>query len=120
MTFFGTVMILLCVMNYFAPFWAFSVPSTLVTTVIAQFTCFSTLLILGVVGVSLACLAKPFKLRNVLWLPFIYAYWGFQSFIAMFALFEILLRRKRRWRKTEHSGQVTCMPEHSVVDALLK
>ena len=111
MTLFGTFMILLCVVNYFAPFWAFSVPSTLVTTVIAQFTCFSTLFILGVVGVALACMAKPFKLRNVLWLPFIYAYWGFQSFIAMYALFEIVLRRKRRWRKTEHSGRVTGAPE---------
>lgn len=107
MTLFGTFMILLCVVNYFAPLWAFSVPSTLVTTVIAQFTCFSTLFILGLVGVALACMTKPFKLRNVLWLPFIYAYWGFQSFIAMYALFEMVLRRKRRWRKTEHSGRVT-------------
>jgi cellulose synthase/poly-beta-1,6-N-acetylglucosamine synthase-like glycosyltransferase len=107
MTLFGTFMILLCVVNYFAPFWAFSVPSTLVTTVIAQFTCFSTLFILGVVGVALACVTEPFKLQNVLWLPFIYFYWGFQSLIALYALFEIVLRRKRRWRKTEHSGQVT-------------
>jgi cellulose synthase/poly-beta-1,6-N-acetylglucosamine synthase-like glycosyltransferase len=111
MTFFGTFMILLCVINYFAPLWAFSVPSTLVTTVIVQFTSFSTLLVLGLIGVALACMAKPFRFRNVLWLPFIYAYWGFQSFIAMFALFEIALRRKRRWRKTEHSGQVTAVPE---------
>jgi len=112
MTFFGTVLILLCVVNYcvvnyIAPFWAFSVPSTLVTTVIAQFTSFSTLFILGLVGVALACVVKPLRLRNVLWLPFIYAYWGFQSFIALYALFEIALRRKRRWRKTEHSGRVT-------------
>jgi cellulose synthase/poly-beta-1,6-N-acetylglucosamine synthase-like glycosyltransferase len=107
MTIFGTFMILLCVVNYFAPFWAFSVPSTLVTTVIAQVTCFGTLLLLGLVGVALACVTRPFRLRNVLWLPFIYAYWGFQSFIAMFALFEIVLRRKKRWRKTEHTGRVT-------------
>jgi len=120
MTFFGTFMILLCVVNYFAPFWAFSVPSTLVTTVIAQFTSFSTLLVLGLIGVALACMAKPFKLRNVLWLPFIYAYWGFQSFIAMYALFEIMLRRKRRWRKTEHSGQVTDRSEERVAGGLLR
>jgi cellulose synthase/poly-beta-1,6-N-acetylglucosamine synthase-like glycosyltransferase len=107
MTLFGTFMILLCVVNYFAPFWAFSVPSTLVTTVIAQFTCFSTLLVLGLVGVGLACVTRPIRLTNVLWLPFIYVYWGFQSFIALYALLEIVLRRKRRWRKTEHSGMVT-------------
>ncbi|MBN1245760.1 glycosyltransferase family 2 protein [Candidatus Bathyarchaeota archaeon] len=118
MTLFGTFMILLCVVNYFAPFWAFSVPSTLVTTVIAQFTCVFTLFILGLVGVALACMAKPFRLRNVLWLPFIYVYWGFQSFIAMYALLEIALRRKRRWRKTEHSGQVTGRPEERLAAGL--
>jgi cellulose synthase/poly-beta-1,6-N-acetylglucosamine synthase-like glycosyltransferase len=107
MTLFGTFMILLCVLNYFAPFWAFSLPPNSVTTVIAQFTCFSTLLFLGVIGVALGFMTKPVRLRNVLWLPFIYAYWGFQSFIAMYALFEIVLRKKKRWRKTAHSGAVT-------------
>jgi cellulose synthase/poly-beta-1,6-N-acetylglucosamine synthase-like glycosyltransferase len=107
MTFFATFMILLCVFNYVAPFWAFSLPSTSITTVIAQFTGFSTLFFLGVIGVALALMTKPIRLRNVLWLPFIYVYWGFQSFIAMYALLEIALRRKRRWRKTAHSGMVT-------------
>jgi len=111
MTLFGTFIIMLCVVNYFAPLWAFSVPSTLVTIVIAQFTCFFTLLSLGLVGLALACMVKPFRLRNVLWLPFIYAYWAFQSFIALYALFEIVLRRKPRWRKTEHSGLITGGPK---------
>jgi biofilm PGA synthesis N-glycosyltransferase PgaC len=107
MTFLGTLMILLCVFNYFSPFWFFSLSSTEVTAFIAQFTCFSTLFFLGVIGVGLALVTKPYRLRNVLWLPFIYAYWGFQSFIAMYALLEIVLRRKRRWRKTAHLGVVT-------------
>ena len=107
MTFFGTFMILACVLNYFAPFWAFSLPANSITAVIAQFTSFTTLFFLGVIGVALAFMTKPVRLRNVLWLPFIYAYWGFQSFIAMYALFEIVLRRKKRWRKTVHSGTVT-------------
>lgn len=114
MTLFGTFMILLCVLNYFAPFWAFSLSYNSVTMVIAQFTCFSTLFFLGVIGVALACVTKPFRLRNVLWLPFIYAYWGFQSFIAMYALFEIVLQRERRWRKTMHLGEVTGMSETRV------
>jgi cellulose synthase/poly-beta-1,6-N-acetylglucosamine synthase-like glycosyltransferase len=107
MTLFGTFLILLCVVNYFAPLWAFSVPSTWIIIVIVQFTSLFTLLALGVVGIALAFMSKPLRLRNVLWLPFIYAYWGFQSFIALYAVFEIVLRRKRLWRKTEHSGQVT-------------
>jgi cellulose synthase/poly-beta-1,6-N-acetylglucosamine synthase-like glycosyltransferase len=107
MTLFGTFLILLCVVNYFAPLWAFSVPSTLILTVIVQFTSLFTLLMLGVVGIALACMSKPLKLRNVLWLPFIYAYWAFQSFIALYAVLDIVLRRKRLWHKTEHSGLVT-------------
>jgi cellulose synthase/poly-beta-1,6-N-acetylglucosamine synthase-like glycosyltransferase len=120
MTLFGTFMILLCVLNYFAPFWAFSLPANSVTTAIAQFTCFSTLFFLGVIGVALAFMAKPIRLRNVLWLPFIYVYWGFQSFIAMYALLEVLLRRKRRWRKTEHSGRVTGVSEERVAAGLYR
>lgn len=107
MTLFGTFMILLAVVNYFAPFWAFSLPSASIVTLIAQLTCLSTLFFLGVVGVALAFLTKPYRLKNVLWLPLIYVYWGFQSLIAMYALLEILLRRKRQWRKTAHSGAVT-------------
>jgi cellulose synthase/poly-beta-1,6-N-acetylglucosamine synthase-like glycosyltransferase len=107
MTLFGTFLILLCVVNYFAPLWAFSVPSTLILTVIVQVTSLFTLLVLGVAGIALACMSKPLRLRNVLWLPFIYAYWGFQSFIALYAVCEIVLRRKRLWRKTEHFGLVT-------------
>jgi cellulose synthase/poly-beta-1,6-N-acetylglucosamine synthase-like glycosyltransferase len=107
MTLFGTFMILLCVLNYSAPFWAFSLPPNSITTVIAQITCLCTLFFLGLIGISLAFMTKPVKLRNVLWLPFIYIYWGFQSFIAMYALFEIVFRKKKRWRKTDHSGLVT-------------
>jgi cellulose synthase/poly-beta-1,6-N-acetylglucosamine synthase-like glycosyltransferase len=116
-TLFGTFMILLCVVNYLAPFWAFSMPPTSVASLVAQFTGFATLFIIGVVGVALALMARPIRLRNVLWLPFIYAYWGFQSFIGMYALFEVVLRRKRRWRKTEHSGQVTGESEEQYPNA---
>jgi hypothetical protein len=65
-------------------------------------------------------MAKPLRLRNVLWLPFIYAYWGFQSFIAVYALFEILLRRKRQWRKTEHTGKVSGISEEQLVAGLVE
>ena len=108
-TLFGTFMILLCVVNYFMPFLAFSVPSNMLTVLIAQFASLFTLFMLGTVGVALAFMVKPFRLRSVLWLPFIYAYWGFQSFIAMYALLQIILRRPKRWHKTARSGLVTEM-----------
>jgi cellulose synthase/poly-beta-1,6-N-acetylglucosamine synthase-like glycosyltransferase len=114
MTFFGTFVLMLCVFNYFVPFLAISLPATVSLPLIALFSSLATLVVLGLVGLALACMAKPLKLRNVLWLPFIYAYWGFQSYIALYAMVEVLLRRKKRWRKTEHSGQVTCVLEDQV------
>jgi len=107
MTLLGTFIIVLCVVNYFMAFWAFSMPPTFLMTVLTQFTSMFTLIILGVVGVALAYVSKPFRIRNVLWLPFIYAYGGFQSFIALYALFQIILRRPIIWNKTARSGFVT-------------
>lgn len=107
MTLFGTFIIMLFALNYFAPFFAFLATPTAAAILFAQVTPFATLLTLGLVGVSLVFMERPFRVRNVLWLPFIFAYWGFQSFIAAYAFIEIVLRRKRRWRKTEHLGLIT-------------
>jgi cellulose synthase/poly-beta-1,6-N-acetylglucosamine synthase-like glycosyltransferase len=114
MTLFGTFTILLCVVNYFMAFWAFSMPPAFMTTILAQFTSLFTMIILGFAGVGLACATKPFRIRNVLWLPFIYAYWAFQSFIAMYALFQIILRRPRKWHKTTRSGFITTAQKEKV------
>jgi hypothetical protein len=66
---------------------------------------------------ALVCVTKPLRLANLLWLPFIYAYWGFQSFIAMYALLQIALRRPSRWSKTKRSGAVTAeRPKKILVD----
>lgn len=107
MTLFGTFIIMLFALNYFAPFFAFLVTPTVAAILFTQFASLATLLTLGLVGVGLVCMERPFRLRNVLWLPFIFVYWGFQSFIAVCALAEIVLRRKQRWRKTEHLGIIT-------------
>jgi len=106
-TLFGTFIIMLFALNYFAPFCAFLATPTVGTILFAQFTSFATLLSLVLVGVSLVFMERPFRVSNLLRLPFIFAYWGFQSVIAVYALIEIVLRRKRRWRKTEHLGLIT-------------
>ena len=106
-TLFGTLVMILCVVNYFMAFWSFSMPPNFVMTMVVQFTSLFTLIILGVVGIALAYVAKPHSVRSVLWLPFIYVYWGFQSFIAVYALLQEILRRPRKWSKTARSGLVT-------------
>ena len=55
-------------------------------------------------GCVLVYALKPRKLSNLLWLPFIYAYWFLQTVIATYALSLVLLRRPRVWRKTDKSG----------------
>jgi hypothetical protein len=57
-------------------------------------------------GFVLIWASKPRKAKSVLWLPFIYFYWTFQAIVASYAVGLILLRRPRKWVKTEKSGTV--------------
>jgi cellulose synthase/poly-beta-1,6-N-acetylglucosamine synthase-like glycosyltransferase len=116
MTLFGTYLIVMCIVSYFMAAWSFMLPPSLALTVITRFTSLLTLAILAVAGMALVCVAKPLRLANLLWLPFIYAYWGFQSFIAMYALLQIALRRPSRWSKTKRSGVVTAQVAKDILE----
>ena len=107
MTLFGTYLIVLCVVSYFMAAWSFLLPNYFILALMMRFTSLLTLAILALAGTALVFVTKPFRLSNLLWLPFIYAYWGFQSFIAMYAIFQIALRRPGKWSKTTRSGMVT-------------
>lgn len=107
MTLAGTFIIMLCLANYLMAFWFMYEPPTLIMTAIAQVTSIFTLAILGVVGIALVCMTRSLRLRSALWLPFIYAYWGFQTLIVSYALLQIVFRRPRKWAKTARSGFVT-------------
>ena len=76
-------------------------------TLFAEGTVLLATVTLLLIGLGLVCVSRPRRLRNLLWLPFIYGYWSLQSFIALFALFEIVFRRPRRWVKTVKTGTVT-------------
>ena len=107
LTLFGTYLIVLCIVSYFMAAWSFLLPPDLALTLITRLTSLFTLAILGFAGVTLVCVTKPIKIWSLLWLPFIYAYWGFQSFIALYAIFQIILRRPGKWSKTVRSGIFT-------------
>jgi len=66
-----------------------------------------TSLTLLLIGLLLAYSEKPFRFRNLIWLPIIYLYWLLQSFISCWALFQLLFRRPKVWRKTEKGGTIT-------------
>ena len=118
-TLFGVFVLLLCVVNFVVPLWGLSAPSGLWMVVIGQFTSLFTLALLAAVGVALAGLSQPFRLRNMLWLPFIFAYWSLQSFIALYALLQVVLRRPKRWHKTEHSGLTAKAPQEKLTTGSL-
>jgi len=95
-------------LGYLASFFTFFVPlSTCVLwQILMQFTAVGTTVTLLVCGLALVYVSKPRKVSNVLWLPFIYLYWSLQAFIALYAVLLILLRRPRKWVKTEKKGTV--------------
>lgn len=110
MTLFGTYLIVLCIVSYFMAVWSFLLPPNYILTLITRFTSLFTVAILAFVGIALVYVTKPIKISNLLWLPFIYIYWGFQSFIAMYAILQIIFRRPGKWSKTTRSGIVTAEP----------
>jgi len=73
----------------------------------AQVASLFTFVTLLIIGVALVQVTKPLRLGNLLWLPFIYAYWSIQTFMAAVALIQILLKRPRNWTKTKRTGIVT-------------
>ena len=58
------------------------------------------------IGIGLTASEKPIKLRNLVWIPSIYVYWVIQMFIAGWAFFKMVFRRKRVWTKTVKKGFV--------------
>lgn len=115
MTLFGTYLIVLCIVSYFMAIWSFLLPPYSILISITQVTSLSALAILAVAGVALVYVTKPLRISNLLWLPFIYAYWGFQSFIVFYAIFQMVLRRPGAWSKTSRSGVVTAEPAKRIL-----
>jgi cellulose synthase/poly-beta-1,6-N-acetylglucosamine synthase-like glycosyltransferase len=75
--------------------------------IMAQTASLFTASTLFIAGLALVYITKPRKITNLLWLPFIYIYWSLQTFIAIYALLQILLKRPRKWTKTMKTGAVT-------------
>lgn len=59
------------------------------------------------IALGLLYVAKPKRLVDLLWIPFIYAYWSFQVILATLALLKIVFKAQKRWQKTSKTGIVT-------------
>ena len=102
----GPYMFPLWLLSYLMAIYTFlvSVQPDPFVTFMAQVTSLFTMILLLIVGIVLVYVTKPRRIANLLWLPFVYAYWSVQTFIASYTLIQILLKKRRRWTKTMKSG----------------
>lgn len=109
MTLFGPYIFILCLLSYLMFFQSFIMPvqQNSVFTAVNQLTFVISMIPLFLIGVAIVYIAKPRRVASVLWLPFIYAYWILQNFLALYAFLQIILRRPKNWTKTVKNG-VTC------------
>jgi len=109
MTLIGPYMFILCLLSYFMLLQIFLVPvqQNFVFITVNQITFLITMVPLALIGVALIYVTRPRRAANLLWMPFIYAYWILQNFLALYAFLQIVFRRPRKWTKTVKSG-ITC------------
>jgi cellulose synthase/poly-beta-1,6-N-acetylglucosamine synthase-like glycosyltransferase len=107
-TLFGPFILVASLLSYLVASGAFfaAFPFDVLWRAFVYFSILTTTLTLLVCGFALIYVSKPKKVRNLLWLPFVFSYWCLQAFIALYAALLILLRRPKIWLKTEKKGVV--------------
>ncbi len=105
-TLFGPFILIASLIPYLAMFWAFFtvLPFDVLWSIAVQFAALTTTLTMLLCGLALIYVTKPRRMKNLLWLPFVYLYWSLQAFIALYAALLIFLRRPKRWTKTDKKG----------------
>jgi cellulose synthase/poly-beta-1,6-N-acetylglucosamine synthase-like glycosyltransferase len=107
-TLYGPFILIASLLSYLMAFGSFlaEYPYNVIWTGFTYFSLFSMTAIILMCGFALIYYSKPHKISNILWLPFVFAYWFIQSFIALYAGLQSLLRRPTHWLKTEKSGKI--------------
>lgn len=105
-TLFGPFVLILSLISYFlGPLTLASLSGSVILMVsLAGWLILTATLVVG--AAALLYVAKPKRKRDLLWLPFVYAYWSFQVFLATWALIKILCRAPKEWKKTTKTGAV--------------
>ncbi|MEM2922347.1 MAG: glycosyltransferase, partial [Candidatus Bathyarchaeia archaeon] len=108
-TLIGPYILVLCLLSYIVASLTFLTRSEvdLVSIILACLTTGLMGITLLMIGTTLAYVTRPRKIRNILWIPFIYSYWALQNLIAARAFLHIILRRPRIWTRTVKRGTVT-------------
>jgi cellulose synthase/poly-beta-1,6-N-acetylglucosamine synthase-like glycosyltransferase len=77
------------------------------TSFIAQSTSIVTIITLFVLGIGLANIIKPRKIKNIAFLPLVYIYWTLQVFIVSLVFLQLIFKRPKKWIKTKRTGTIT-------------
>jgi cellulose synthase/poly-beta-1,6-N-acetylglucosamine synthase-like glycosyltransferase len=109
MTLFGPFVLIASLLAYVAGSYVAFTPFPLGSflQLITQFTVILATATMFACGLALLYSSKPRKASDLLWVPFIYAYWSAQAFIALYAMILIILRRPHKWLKTDKKGTIT-------------
>jgi len=109
MTLFGPFVLIASLLAYVAGSYVAFMPFPLGSLLqfITQFTVVLATGTMFACGLALLYSSKPRKASDLLWVPFIYAYWSAQAFIALYAMLLIMLRRPHKWLKTDKKGTIT-------------
>ncbi len=101
-----TITYLITLLNLLMPGRAGSEPVVLIAAATALTG--ATLLLCGI---AIFAHIRPPKLRNLVWIPLVFAYWFLQTAIAARALVETVLKTKTGWVRTEKTGKTTPTPD---------
>lgn len=105
-TLFGPFVLIISLLSYIlSPLVLYQLDEAVIFTItLGGWATLTATLIAG--AVALLYVAKPKRIRDTLWLPFIYAYWSFQAFLATWALIKILFKAPKEWKRTPKTGAI--------------
>ena len=83
-----------------------TLPLSAALDMLMVFSMIATYILVFLTGFTLIYYSNPKRVKNLLWLPFVFGYWYLQSFVAVYAGLLVLFRRPRKWTKTRKSGTV--------------
>ena len=116
-TLFGPLVLIASLLAYVGTSYVTFMPFPLgvLLQIMAELTALGATVVILLCGLALIYSSKPRKITSVLWFPFIYAYWSAQAFIALYAMLLMMLRRPRKWLKTDKKGTITRAASNSVI-----
>lgn len=109
-TLFGPVVLNICLASYFTALYGIFFPSSFpgeLPILLADAASVLTVFTFAMCGIALVYDTKPRRLRNLAWIPAVFLYWFFQTFLATRAVLLFILGKPRSWTKTTKTGAVT-------------